>query len=642
MGDPYRNPLARKPDAAAARAFFDSLILSASGWRGVFGRSDDDTAETLGPDRLYAAARMADAFADYLLTIVPGGRKPVLALGMDSRHSGPAIADAMLRVFLARGLDVRYSFIIAAPEIMAWAKRSGALPEDHPDRISAFCYISASHNPPGHNGVKFGLADGGVLPGPVAKELIAKLKAGACEESDIARLATLCAEAPVSSVAAAYSAAVLNKRRALSDYTLFTREVAGGSEILAEQEAALDELAMAVASREIGIVAEMNGSARSLSLDDDFLSSLGARVRLVNATPRAFAHRIVPEGESLELCRAELTSARRGDPGYSFGYVPDCDGDRGNMVVWDDALGVARALEAQETFALAVLAELACIERARLLRELAGGSESTGGSGPEQGHIAVVANDATSMRIEYIARAFGARVFRAETGEANVVGKARALRDEGWTVRILGEGSNGGVITHPAGVRDPINTLGALLKLVCLRDRDSVPGPYRLWLERTGRAEAYQEDFTLADVVASLPPFTTTSVFEDRAALKVRTRDHARLKAAYETIFRERWPSLASELEPKLGALSCTVLSSNGMEEKELSGGFGSSGSGGLKLSFENAKGDGVAFLWMRGSGTEPVFRVMADVRGADASLEELLLARHSAWVREADALLAQ
>ena len=39
----------------------------------------------------------------------------------------------------------------------------------------------------------------------------------------------------------------------------------------------------------------------------------------------------------------------------------------------------------------------------------------------------------------------------------------------------------------------------------------------------------------------------------------------------------------------------------------------------------------------MRGSGTEKVFRVMADVEGGTAADEDYLLSWHAAMVREAD-----
>ena len=676
MGDPYLDPLSSSPSPAAASAFFDSLILSASGWRGVFGQSDDDMGETIDSAQAYAVARMALVFADRLLetssgsavegTLGPGkGRLPVVAVGMDTRPTGPAIADVMVRVFLARGLAVRYAFMTAAPEIMAWARQSGSLPVDHPDHLDAFCYISASHNPPGHNGVKFGLIDGGVLDPAETKLLIGRLRDSACTALDIERLAELSATPEPAAVAGVYSSAMANKRKAISAYTLFTREVAGLSNQLLEQEAELDALAAAIKAQsrpaseleesddpmsrgdknagfleegdrdteddqpdgDIGIVVDFNGSARALSIDGDFLSGLGINLQAINSTPRYYAHRIVPEGESLDQCRRELAATRRSGRNCLLGYVPDCDGDRGNIVYWDSLAKESKALEAQETFAVAVLAELASAEHRALLTAEKGKA------------MAVVGNDATSMRIDHIAKAFDARVFRAETGEANVVGLARQLRAEGYTVRILGEGSNGGVITHPAGVRDPLNTITAMLKLLYLRDQGKVPGPYKLWLQKTGRAEAYRDNFGMADIIASLPPYATTSVFEPRAALRVNTHDQKALKKAYGRLFRAAWPSLAKELEPTLGSLSCRVLASQGKDEKALDGDFDESGTGGIKILLENASGVALAFLWMRGSGTEPVFRVMVDVRGGDQAMEELLLQWHTKLVRQADAI---
>ena len=688
MGDPYIDPLRTTPSPADAAAFFDTLILSASGWRGVFGQGDDDMGETITPAKAYAVARMALVFADRLLETLPGrsisgaiggttgrtaGRPPVLAVGMDTRPTGPAIADVMIRVFAARGLEVRHAFMTAAPEIMAWARQSGSLPVDHPEHLDAFCYISASHNPPGHNGVKFGLTDGGVLDPAETRLLITRLRDGACTALDIERLAELTATPEPTAVAGLYSSAVANKRRAISAYTLFTREVAGLSAELADQEAELDALAAAIRAQsrpaseleesddpmsrgdknagfleegdrdteddspdgDIGIVADFNGSARALSIDGDFLSSLGINLQSINATPRYFAHRIVPEGESLDQCRRELAATRRSGRNCLLGYVPDCDGDRGNIVYWDDLAKESKALEAQETFAVAVLAELASAEYHAMVKAAIGKS---GPAQPDKG-MAVVGNDATSMRIDHIAKAFGAQVFRAETGEANVVGLARLLRGQGYTVRILGEGSNGGVITHPAGVRDPLNTITAMLKLLYLRDQGTVPGPFKLWLERTGRADAYRDNFGMADIIASLPPYATTSVFEARAALRVRTRDQGALKKTYGTLFREAWPALAKELQPSLGTLSWRVLASQGKEEKPLEGGFDVSGTGGIKILLENRDGAVVAFLWMRGSGTEPVFRVMVDVRGGSQAMEELLLQWHTSLVRQADAI---
>ncbi len=86
--------------------------------------------------------------------------------------------------------------------------------------------------------------------------------------------------------------------------------------------------------------------------------------------------------------------------------------------------------------------------------------------GAKHTNLAIAINGPTSLIIESIATRLGAVVARAEVGEANVVQLADQLRDKGYTVRLLGEGSNGGNITHPSKVRDPLNTLVSLIKLL--------------------------------------------------------------------------------------------------------------------------------------------------------------------------------
>ncbi len=627
VGDPER--LLLDPDAlpssAEMAAAAKPLILSASGWRKVFAASGDEEAlaEDVSPADLVVAGAMAEVFADFLLGRTPG---PAVALGIDSRPTGPRLADAMLRVFLARGLAVRYAFIVAAPELMAWTREAALPGAGDEGRLDGFCYVSASHNPPGHNGVKFGLGSGGVLDGASVAPLADALRASLADPATPARVAALMAAPDPEELGRAMASCAAWKRRARSAYLLFSRRIASDREALEDQERVLDALAAEASARGYGVVAEMNGSARSLSIDVDFLEGLGLKVKAVNARPREFAHRIVPEGSSLELCRVELGKASRADPGFVLGYVPDCDGDRGNLVRVERS-GAAVALEAQEVFALSALAELAGLARE--------GAPRKGGAG---GRVAVVVNDATSMRVEAIARAFGARVARAETGEANVVGLARKLREEGAVVRILGEGSNGGNITHPAAVRDPLSTLVSVLKLLCVRDGAEGPGLFRLWLEATGRGEAFRPDFDLDDIVASLPAYVSTSVFESRAALIVREADHAALKRRYREAFLALWPRVREACAGCCELASYRALATNGTVERELGDDWGESGRGGLRVQLLDGAGFPRAFLWMRGSGTEPVFRVMADVEGSDPALEERLLALHVEALRAADA----
>ena len=234
---------------------------------------------------------------------------------------------------------------------------------------------------------------------------------------------------------------------------------------------------------------------------------------------------------------------------------------------------------------------------------------------------AIAVNDPTSIRIERIAQAFGVDVFRAEVGEANVVGLARKLREQGYLVRILGEGSSGGTIIHPSAVRDPINTVGAILKLLAIRGGNDGRGFFEIWCDRSNQREVYREDFTMADVTASLPAFVTTGTTSTDALLRIKTGDHGILKDRYEKIFRREWEKKKKHLE-KYGISGWEAIAYNGMNEKRGVGSFGEAGRGGLKIEFSGTSklsgkdGEKTAFIWMRGSGTEPVFRIMADAEG--------------------------
>ena len=140
-----------------------SLILSASGWRKVYAASaDEESIEAQITDEDYIISGiMAATFIEYYFSTAKAeasasAQKRVfpgkILIGMDSRPTGPAIADSMVRICLASGLDVTHVYICAAPEIMAYSAYSS--------EAQAFIYISASHNPVGHNVVNF-CYDGG-------------------------------------------------------------------------------------------------------------------------------------------------------------------------------------------------------------------------------------------------------------------------------------------------------------------------------------------------------------------------------------------------------------------------------------------------------------------------------------------------
>jgi phosphoglucomutase len=597
------------------------LILSASGWRGIFAADGDgeSAAADIAPVHALILAAAAAVFAERLQQGRPPGAAPTVMVGMDTRPTGPAMADALLRGLLASGVAVRFAGIVAAPEIMAFARTAAPGGFVEP---GGFVYVSASHNPRGHNGLKFGLNDGGVLPGPESLSLIEAFHGLMGEADRIARLTSLLRGADAAALREVYAASEQAKREAYAAYLDFARELAAGAP---PRRGILEHISRGIAERPLSVAADFNGSARTLSIDRELLAGLGVKLYAMNDTPGRIAHRIVPEGESLEPCRLFLEELHAGDPSAILGYVPDCDGDRGNLVIWDDA--EARALEAQEVFALACVSELAHLVWTGELRY--------DSQGKALDKAAVAVNDPTSLRIDRIARAFDVPVFRAEVGEANVVGLARRLREQGYTVRILGEGSAGGNITHPSSVRDPLSTVLSLIKLLAIRSEGG--GFFERWLRRSGQAEAYRPDFSLRDIIASLPPFVTTGTYSPEALLLVKTTDHGLLKSRYQRIFLREWEERKEGLRSRYGIVGWEAAAYNGMEERRGIRDFSAAGRGGLKISFLNDAGQATACLWMRGSATEPVFRIMADVEGSDRQAERELIDWQRGMVDEAD-----
>ena len=138
-----------------------NMILSASGWRKVFAESgnQEDKSPEIGKTNTLLCALIAESFAQYL-TGKTGIDSPTIAVGTDTRPTGEKIARVIIQTLLHCGIGVQYLGISSAPEIMAYSRS-----------LDGFLYISASHNPVGHNGIKFGLNDGGVIPGSEATVL---------------------------------------------------------------------------------------------------------------------------------------------------------------------------------------------------------------------------------------------------------------------------------------------------------------------------------------------------------------------------------------------------------------------------------------------------------------------------------------
>ena len=630
---------------------FDKLILSASGWRKVFAQSGNEEdksphVSTADRDIVFFAAQ---AFGEFIRTEFSCIQTVVIA--RDSRPTGAVLLEEAIRALLALAatpesdigsmtggshtrsasstsqmrppLTVQSIGIAAAPEIMAYARSIGA----------AFMYISASHNPIGHNGFKFGPDSGGVLDGALSARLIT-LFTQKCLNAQKDTAAMLRKHADSAQLTAVFEAEAAHKQASLSAYRSFLRMVIADSPDAGVQERAFNRIssqcaALAETGAPFTVVADFNGSARAASVDRQFFEQQGIRLAGIAEQAGEIVHGIIPEGANLKTCADELENLHQSDPVRSkntvFGYMPDCDGDRGNIIYWDETLQKARPLEAQEVFALSVIAELSYLHY----------------SGKASRPFAVTVNGPTSLRINEIAAALNAEVFYAEVGEANVVNRAADARTYGYEVRIFGEGSNGGNITYPAAVRDPLNTLFAISKLLLTKDTADTPCPFRIWCEKSGQLAKYRKDFTFADIIATLPQYWTTPTQAARALMHIHTTDHGALKTAYQKIFMREWAEKKQELGKRFGIVACKVFSYNGTVCTENLSDFGLSGKGGLKIQFYSAAQMPVAFIWMRGSGTEPVFRIMADIKGHTQEAEEYLVHWQGDMVRAADAVIA-
>jgi phosphoglucosamine mutase len=89
------------------------------------------------------------------LVKVLGVDRPVIAIGRDTRASGPMLEAALARGITSAGGDVRLLGVLPTPGVAAYVTEN---------KLAAGAVISASHNPAQDNGIKFFSGDGFKLP----------------------------------------------------------------------------------------------------------------------------------------------------------------------------------------------------------------------------------------------------------------------------------------------------------------------------------------------------------------------------------------------------------------------------------------------------------------------------------------------
>ncbi len=579
--------------------FLDTMVVSSSGWRGVFAKAEDSFDGEVSRERQDVAAAAAYSIASLL---VESGGEGGVVVATDSRPTGPLLAKVVLEVLRGMELPVRFLGVSPTPEVLAY---TGAA-----RNVRGFIILTASHNPVGHNGIKFGMGDGRVAGGGTAAAAAELFRECLRDENRFGSAASAREKGQQRGLEEVYAS--LGKYKAEAEEAYRGKVLETMLRVPLEQQGGsyLGKLEEELLASPLGIVIDFNGSARANSIDKEFLRSLGARVRAIHDAPGEIAHSIVPEGPGLADCKEALEEAYREDPAFRLGYVADNDGDRGNLVFINSRTGEAEELHAQEVFALAMVAELAWNELVSV-RSIP---------------LAVVGNGPTSLRVDALARLWGAEVHRAEVGEANVIDRAAELSDR--RVIIMGEGSNGGNITPPSQVRDPLSTVGAMIKLARTEAFEGVLG--KLGSAPTG-------DRNLLSLVRSLPAYHTTGAYEERAILRISSQDHGKLKAAYEEIFPEAFEERKGWLSDNWAIESYRIVNYEGTREFPGPGNRSGDERGGFKVELLGDQGKPIGFVWMRGSKTEPAFRIMADLATSRREDEEALLAWHTALVRRAD-----
>ncbi len=143
-------------------------LFGTDGMRGVAGEYPLDASTTFAVGVALAKWVKDHPAAGPLASV------PEVVIGMDTRESGPAIAEAVAGGLASRGVEARFAGLITTPGI-AHVARTGP--------FAAGVMISASHNPYRDNGIKIIDHSGFKLPDEqedvLEQDLFAFLKSGA-------------------------------------------------------------------------------------------------------------------------------------------------------------------------------------------------------------------------------------------------------------------------------------------------------------------------------------------------------------------------------------------------------------------------------------------------------------------------------
>jgi phosphomannomutase len=421
---------------------------------------------------------------------------------LDTRSTGPVIADTDIRMLLAMGVEVDYAFVGSVTEAAVYAQQHD---------IDAAVYISASHNPEAYNGVKLLLGDGRVMPEEVANAYLAVLKTTLKTPQntrDVVRMVSGVDSAEVAEVYRGIPAAKELARKKDWEYrdsviTGIPLPDSDGSALQEEQrKEALRRIARAIRTirernrkQKLAVIVDPNGGAREDT--DYYRDRLGYQVYETNIRKRYdMDHDLCPTTGALLGMEEELEQLRRQAEHDGFTLVGsfhyDTDGDRRNFRPFNpdarrgESKFYLRDDMAHICFAMDVIGYVLSAQR----------------ENPNQ-VVGVAANGPSTALLEELAEKLGFVLIRTQTGEANVVNQMEFLGgktkenmtwgrvkksaevgereifiperlkndprfadDSRVNVVCAGEASNGSDFTEALLVRDPLHTIRSMVKFL--------------------------------------------------------------------------------------------------------------------------------------------------------------------------------
>ncbi|ANF34293.1 phosphoglucomutase [Borrelia turicatae] len=581
----------------------NEMILSHSGFRKIFAKSKNENSieYEINDDDKILVALITLTISNYF----KDKPKKYINVGSDSRATGNIISEIIIKTLILNNNSVKFFGILPIPEILAYTKEN--------QNSKGFIYISASHNPTGYNGIKIGLNDGGVLNSNETKKIICQIRSNIENETLINNLITNLQKFNTNALHLKTYETIItsqarHKTQSYNSYKSLMQQIIYSD---THNQKNIDILKKTIKKEPIGIIGEMNGSSRINSIDREMIESLGIKLEFHNTEIGIFKHGMTPEGTSLNMCKQILEQKFKNDNSFKLGYVPDCDGDRGNLVAILKK-EQASIITPQKIFALSVLSELSYLYHTGI-----------------KDNLAIVVNDATSLNIEKIASLFNTKVYRVEVGEANLTEMADLLRNKGLIVKILGEGSNGGNITYPSKVRDPLTTLFSIIKLLKIKNL------YKIWCSISNNS--YNEHYTLGDILKTINFYSNVEVSSEKAMLKIKVENQEILKTNYEKLLDKEFNNNNNTVLHKLPIHNYEIINYEGIKQNISRTG---DSSGGLKVLFKNNKHEIIASLWFRGSKTEPIFRVLSEVISEHNDLLYPLLDFHIDLIHSANSLI--